>query len=43
MISMLIKYQSLKKNKMENIIHLNTKLGNDVIRPLYLELSQMTG
>ena len=62
-ISMLIKCQSLNKNNMANIIHLNTLLGimimmlldhyiqsyfigyndNDVIRPLYLEFSQMNG
>ena len=38
MILMLIKYQSLKKNNMANIIHLNT-----FIRPLYLFLSQTIG
>ena len=42
---MLIKYWSLKKKNMVNIIHLNILLGIMimVIKPLYLELSQLTG
>ena len=43
---MLIKYQSLKKNNIVNIIHLNTLFGykdNGIIRPLYLFISQTTG
>ena len=46
MILMLIKYQSLKKDHMVKIIHLYTLLNiikNDVMRPLCLKLSQMTG
>ena len=39
MILMLIKYQSLKKKHMVNIIYLNTLFGG----PLYLGLSQMIG
>ena len=43
---MLIKYWFLKKNHMVQTIHLNTLLDyndNDVIRPLCIKLSQMTG
>ena len=43
---LLIKYQSLKKNNIVNIIHLNTLFGykdNGIIRPLYLFISQTTG
>ena len=46
MILMLIKYQFLKKNDMAKIIHYKYFIGyndNDVIRPLCLRLSQMTG
>ena len=45
MILMVIKHQSLKKNNIANINHLNTYWynDNDVIKPLYLELSQITG
>ena len=39
MILILIKYSSLKKNNMANIIHLDTLLG----RPLYLFISQTNG
>ena len=41
---MLIKYLSLKKKNMVDVIHLNTLLGigyndNDIIKSLYLKLS----
>ena len=39
----LIKYESLKKKHMVNVIHLNILLGIMITRPLYLWLSQMTG
>ena len=42
---MLIKYQSLKKNygKYNSFKYFTGYNDNDVIRPLYIELSQMTG
>ena len=44
MILMLIKYLSIKKKHMANLTHLYTGYNdNDVIRPLFLGLPQMTG
>ena len=45
MILMLIKYQSLKKQygKYDSFKYLIGYNDNDVIKPLYLGLSQMTG
>ena len=46
MILKLIKYQSLKKKRMANLMTFKYFIGyndNDVIRPLYLILSKTTG
>ena len=45
MILMLMKYQSLKKknSKYNSFKYFTGYNDNDVIRPLYIELSQMTG